>query len=742
MTVELLPSLASDPTYDGQAAVDPIDLGLLAGVGAGLVSGGVVGQTSGSPSYAVSVTAGSCIINGTTVTINAAPSLAPAINQVCDRKNLVVVGTDGNPVFVEGTPCSVTGWTRNDLPADLPPQCPAVPANTVLLGVVYIPGNVASPPLRAGAEVLARSAPPVVPTVPFGAFSARPSAGSVPGGTLYAASDLKVLYEQQSGSWARVADGLSTGASGSRPAAPGSPSWWYSTDVQGLSVFAGGEWSEITTNLDVVASPYGTQPYPGALLAPVRIGARTVNDGGTTVGLPTVTSASANFTATDVGAAFVSPNFPGGTTILSVQSATGATLSANATASGSSQQFNIAPDVPLALTPLDPSNQITATSVGDVVTDSIPHAYALIHLIAALTSSTSGATPSALFIESSQPQWVDDADHDYQVGLHLLNYTANGNVLNLITRGAGDAVYAAGIGNVDPTSIPMGLLGPCSGVLPGSYGTVLNVYAGTTDHSVGMANTTTLYSGGTAGSVQIVVNPADSTTAAYNPATAYSAGNKSLSSTGYVYSRTSANPGATGVSPTEAADNTNWTLVTRVCPPQWSVIQIGTGGFQEYAFVNSVSGPDGSNRYTLNLLCQTAGVNGLQNNHTGGGATSIICAPASNKGVQIKRYSNQSALAILDQPESNPSVAAASPDPLVTIGTYSASTVPMILLDSHLSVMAGGLINFDSSLAGALTPAGTTGSHALPGNPVGFIKGLVGTPGSGTPILIHYWNGT
>lgn len=75
-------------------------------------------------------------------------------------------------------------------------------------------------------------------------------------------------------------------------------------------------------------------------------GFRTVSDGATTNSSPTITSATAVWTQDDVGSPITGTGIPASTTILSVQSSTAATLSANATATGSSVTFSIG--VPLA----------------------------------------------------------------------------------------------------------------------------------------------------------------------------------------------------------------------------------------------------------------------------------------------------------------------------------------------------------------------------------------------------------
>lgn len=68
-------------------------------------------------------------------------------------------------------------------------------------------------------------------------------------------------------------------------------------------------------------------------------GYRTVADGVTTSGSAAITSATAAFTAGDVGKPIAGTGIPAAATILSVQSPTAATLSANATATGAAVTF-------------------------------------------------------------------------------------------------------------------------------------------------------------------------------------------------------------------------------------------------------------------------------------------------------------------------------------------------------------------------------------------------------------------
>lgn len=81
--------------------------------------------------------------------------------------------------------------------------------------------------------------------------------------------------------------------------------------------------------------------FGATFAAMAEIGYRTVSDGVTTSASAAITSATAAWNADDVGKPISGTGIPAATTILSVQSATNATLSANATASGTSIVFTI-----------------------------------------------------------------------------------------------------------------------------------------------------------------------------------------------------------------------------------------------------------------------------------------------------------------------------------------------------------------------------------------------------------------
>ena len=95
--------------------------------------------------------------------------------------------------------------------------------------------------------------------------------------------------------------------------------------------FAAGEYS--TLGLSIVGQSY-------------QEGSRQVTDGVTTNTDATVTSATAAFTAADVGASISGTGIPAGTKIASINSATSVELTANATASATGRTFTIG--VPLA----------------------------------------------------------------------------------------------------------------------------------------------------------------------------------------------------------------------------------------------------------------------------------------------------------------------------------------------------------------------------------------------------------
>lgn len=95
-----------------------------------------------------------------------------------------------------------------------------------------------------------------------------------------------------------------------------------------------GRWAQ---GIDVANAP-GSRD----LVVVARRGTYSFEDGATTSGLPTLTSAAqGGFSSVLVGKAITGPNIPAGTTILAVGGPTSLTLSANASATASSQRYTI-----------------------------------------------------------------------------------------------------------------------------------------------------------------------------------------------------------------------------------------------------------------------------------------------------------------------------------------------------------------------------------------------------------------
>ena len=199
----LLPNIQSAPTYDGQAVSDAVDFGVLTGR-YGFVTSGCAVTALGTPGFAVAVASGSVSINGSSYTVTANGNLAPSATNTTDRRDLVLVGTNGLPYVKAGTPCSVAGWTR--LTPSLPPVKPTPDANTAVLAELYIPGNVASPPLRNNQEILDKTFKGQVGpagSLPPGTDASIPAASSVNAGTTRLSTDLN-------GGTPKVSDGVSS----------------------------------------------------------------------------------------------------------------------------------------------------------------------------------------------------------------------------------------------------------------------------------------------------------------------------------------------------------------------------------------------------------------------------------------------------------------------------------------------------------------------------------------------------
>lgn len=136
-----LPNLQSGPTFDGQSIADAVDFAaLVAGTDQnGVVSGGVVTAGTG---MAVTIASGAGLFNGTAFTWSTSTNLAVTAASATDRKDIVVVNTSGTVAVVTGTACGTVGWNRGSV--GFPPVKPNIPANSILLGEIYIAGTTSS----------------------------------------------------------------------------------------------------------------------------------------------------------------------------------------------------------------------------------------------------------------------------------------------------------------------------------------------------------------------------------------------------------------------------------------------------------------------------------------------------------------------------------------------------------------------------------------------------------------------
>ena len=134
------PNAQDSPTYAGQAVVDKTDLAAIANVAQsyGVVSGCLV---SAGGAYNVNVASGVILVAGVQVPVSAVTALAPAAASSTDRRDIVVASTAGAVSIVSGTPTTETAipWTTTS--SYNPPVKPAIPAGSVLLAEIYIPGG-------------------------------------------------------------------------------------------------------------------------------------------------------------------------------------------------------------------------------------------------------------------------------------------------------------------------------------------------------------------------------------------------------------------------------------------------------------------------------------------------------------------------------------------------------------------------------------------------------------------------
>lgn len=174
--------------------------------------------------------------------------------------------------------------------------------------------------------------------------------------------------------------------------------------------------------------------------------ARTVTDGVTTSSDATVTSATAIFTADDVGANISGTGIPAGTTILSRNSATSIELSANATASGSGVTLTIGAISSLPLKP------ILATEVSVYLDDSAANlGNTKLTRVVSASFNLSGRFGPLWVLDAAQDSWVEHIETEpsltmgltmeaNSVGMGLLQDLRNNDRAFIRVEGVGEEI--------------------------------------------------------------------------------------------------------------------------------------------------------------------------------------------------------------------------------------------------------------------------------------------------------------
>ena len=172
---------------------------------------------------------------------------------------------------------------------------------------------------------------------------------------------------------------------------------------------------------------------------------RTVTDGVTVSGSPTLTSATAAFTTADVGNPITGTNIPASTTISAYTSATSVTLSNNATASGSPVTFKIYGDGNRSVTDAVTSSgsatitsataYFTAADVGRPVVGTTLTAGTKIVSVQSTTSATLSAA-AANFPKDTNGVTISPFTSTVTIGGIVVVYTVSGNTITRTENGA------------------------------------------------------------------------------------------------------------------------------------------------------------------------------------------------------------------------------------------------------------------------------------------------------------------
>jgi hypothetical protein len=226
-----------------------------------------------------------------------------------------------------------------------------------------------------------------------------------------------------------VTDGVTTNASATLTSATAAfSSQDVGNPITGTNIQAATTISGVTNATTVTLSKTATASGSGVTFKVYGDGNRTLTDMVTNNGSPTLTSATAYFTAADVGKPVVGTTIPAGTSISSVTNATTATLSANA----------INPTDTTTLTAINPFTS-SVTIGGTVVVYTVSGS--------TITRTENGViTTIASSTDQLLPQTTDWQQSNTEYTTTSVTFapilTTNGNAADKNNRRAGTTVYS------------------------------------------------------------------------------------------------------------------------------------------------------------------------------------------------------------------------------------------------------------------------------------------------------------
>lgn len=186
---------SADAAFPAQAAPDKVDIDILqAGIrGDGVVTGCAV-TAQGSPDMTLAVAAGTVRIAAVDAAVTAGNVTITTANATNPRIDLVVVNSSGTKSVTAGT-------------AAASPVCPAIPATSVVLAMVYVPANDTAINTN---QITDKRVDLATMMALSGTLAQIPAAAASNKGMLYLATDVATgtLYRSDGSSWTQAAAGL------------------------------------------------------------------------------------------------------------------------------------------------------------------------------------------------------------------------------------------------------------------------------------------------------------------------------------------------------------------------------------------------------------------------------------------------------------------------------------------------------------------------------------------------------